>query len=245
MDKKAFHTTKVRHYITCAECGSKRAVFSVAKPKRVDMERFETYSEDVIYTCGDPHFVADDKHVLGSIFYVRRGLVCFMPQEKVMYSSKLFPDFCAICATDDQSLLANMASEVVKALCAGKHAYPICEQCLKESFAPVTHGSAEKTGLAYMRKKGGSRKKAIDDEDDAAASSDESDDDAQLAPRQKKKNTVPAPTGAAAPARYRRHAPYSIPARWSLSACRVSTRSSRSPVARSARAASSQPPSRR
>ena len=47
------------------------------------------------------------------------------------------------------------------------------------------------------------------------------------------------------PPRRRRHAPHRIPARCSLSACRVSTRSPRSPVARSARAASSQPPSRR
>jgi len=198
-------------------------------------------------TVHDPLFVADDKHALGSIFYVRRGLVCIMPQEKVMYSSKLFPDFCAICATDDQSPLANMESEEVKALCAGKHAYPICEQCLKEGFAPVTHGSADKTGLAYKRTKGGSRKKAVDDEDDAAASSDESDesdDDAQLAARQKKKKTVPAPTGAAAPrgavANHR-----TAPRHAGASRRAASRRAVLAPVARSARAASSQPPSRR
>jgi hypothetical protein len=205
--KKAWHTTKVRVYITCVECNAKRAVFSETKPKRLDTERFETYGEDVMYTCGDSIFVADEKHPLARIFYSRRALVCFMPQEKVMYSSKLFPDFCAICATDDQSLLANMESEEVKALCAGKRAYPICEQCLKEGYAPVTHGSADKTGASYKRKRGGSRRVVDEDEDDAAASSDESgesDDDAQLAAPQPKKKTVPAaraaPTAVAAPA---------------------------------------------
>lgn len=203
--KKAWHTTKVRLNIPCSECGSKRAVFSETKPKRIDTERFETYSEDMMYTCGDPLFVAEDKHPLARIFYVRRALVCFMPQEKVMYSCKLFPNFCAICATDDQSRLANMGSKEVKALCAGKHAYPICEQCLKEGFAPVTHGSADKTGASYKRKKGGSRRVVDEDEDDAAASSDESDEsDHELAAPQPKKKTVPAaraaPTAVDAPA---------------------------------------------
>jgi hypothetical protein len=149
-------------------------VFSDKKPKSVEQQRFETYAEDISYVCGDPVF-NDDENSLAGIFYGRRALVCFMPQEKVMYGSKKFPDFCSICGIDNQSLLVNMESERVKALCGGKRAYPMCERCLEEGFSPVTHGAADHTGAAYKRRKGGARKNKAesDDEELTRSSSDE------------------------------------------------------------------------
>ena len=132
------------------------------------------------------------------LFYARRALVCFMPQEKVMDGSKKFPDFCSICGTDNQSLLANMESETVKALCGDRRAYPMCERCLEEGFSPVTHGSADQTGAAYKRSKGGARKKKkkaeSDDEELTCSSSNE--DSVEIAARPKKKEKAPprAPT---------------------------------------------------
>ncbi|KAJ1446414.1 hypothetical protein M885DRAFT_591824 [Pelagophyceae sp. CCMP2097] len=191
-ENASFHTTKVRALIECAECNKQRAVFSKSKPTRAVAQCFEAYAEAVIYTCGDPLFAGDGGALAEIFYYVRRGLVCFNPIEKVVYSSKMFPGFCAICGSSDQSVFVIMESEKFKALCGGKKAYPMGESCLEEGFAPVTHGAADKTGggdAAKKRKKGGARKSAGGD-----ASSSSDDDSAEVVDFTAAAPFAPAPT---------------------------------------------------
>ena len=102
--------------------------------------------------------------------------MCYMPVEKIYHTSQIFSPCCAVCGSEDQKEHADLESASMKAMCSGKKAYPICNQCVKDGFQPVTHGAEDKTGKAYKRKKGA--KRADDDEsDDEGDKEEESEDD--------------------------------------------------------------------
>ena len=178
MDKKSdmhFITNKVRHRIRCGECSKYRGVYANKKPAQDALEDLVAYTEDVVYICGAPLFddesLAVPESAASAGFGVRRALTCFVPQEKALYSCKIFAPSCVHCGCEQASQLAS--ADQIGDL-NGKKAYPICVSCLmEEKFEVVTWGSEDKTNTAYKSVKGSQRRMAAD-------KSFETDDEVQL-----------------------------------------------------------------
>ena len=136
--------------VECRECGKHRAICSAKKASESELLMLDAHTDAAGNTCGEPLCGADDESELAEQFFVNRALVCYLPLEKIVHGCHLFPSMCSWCATDDQATLVDLESSGMKAKCKGKKAYPICEKCLKDGFAPVTHGASDKTGASYV-----------------------------------------------------------------------------------------------
>ena len=83
-----FFAEKVRMFVSCAECGKRRVVYSKAKLNSKEMGMVSLVEEDLLYVCGNSLFPSS--HPRHSEIVTREGINCQAFIETQYYSGEPF-----------------------------------------------------------------------------------------------------------------------------------------------------------
>ena len=78
---------KVRLFVSCAECGKRRIVYSKTKLSTSESHAVVMVEEELLYTCGNTLFPPD--HALYTHVVVREGINCRSQIETSYYAGKI------------------------------------------------------------------------------------------------------------------------------------------------------------